>query len=186
MCCSDPRACTGFTGKICKDGSCNLYKACYDAAIPLVVNSCKYEYACYYADRIRSIVNSCNEWGACFYAGLYSLGTATRHIRDSCNGYYACDSVAYKGSIGNITSSCNEKYACYMAGSPLPYGTGKIYSNLTSCCNSENACNKTKESTLPAQCFPATLVRSVDEDVFFTLLSSEPYILALDLNQSSI
>ena len=160
-CCSGTDACTGFTGKICKDGSCNLVEACYYAAIPLVVNSCKGEYSCFYADRVRSMVNSCNGYGACSYVGYNSSVSATRFILDSCNGYYACGSAAYNGSIGNITSSCNATYACLYAGSPPPNGTGPIHTNLTNCCNSESACKSKKESTLPAQCFPVTPVRSV-------------------------
>ena len=160
-CCSDPGACTGFTGKICRDGSCNTTGSCYYAAIPLVVNSCKGVRACLYAERVGSIVNSCNGNSSCIYFGLYSPGNETRHIRDSCNGFEACDSVAYNGSIGNITSSCNAKYACFLAGSPLPNGTGQISSILKSCCNGESECEYTNEDTIPAQCFSTTQVRGV-------------------------
>ena len=125
----------------------------------MVVKSCSGEYACYYAEQVLRTVNSCNGDGACFYIGVYSSsGSATRAVRDSCNGYYACASAAYKGSIGNITSSCNAKYACYEAGSLPPNGTGLIDSNMTSCCNSESQCKDAKESSLPALCFPATPV----------------------------
>ncbi len=158
-CCSGPGACTNFTGKICKDGSCNITESCFYAAIPLVVNSCKGVTACLYADRVGSIVNSCYGDSSCMYFGLYSPGNETRHIRDSCNGFEACDSVAYYGSIGNITSSCNAVYACFMAGSPPPNGTGLISSILNSCCNSASACEYTNEDTIPALCFSTTQVR---------------------------
>ncbi len=177
-CCSGTDACTGFTGKICKDGSCNLDKACYFASIPLVVNSCKGEYSCYYADRVGNIVNSCNGNSSCYHFGWYSPGNETRHIRDSCNGFEACDSVAYYGSIGNITSSCNATHACRYAGSPLPPGTGLISSILKSCCNGVSECEFTNEDTIPAQCFPETPVRSVNEDVLLVVNKSLSFFIS--------
>ena len=159
-CCTGTDACTDFTGKICKDdSSCKSTKACYSASIPLVVKSCNGKYACYYAEKVLKTVNSCNGNGACFYVGLYSPDSTARAIRDSCNGYYACASAAYKGNIGNITSSCNAKYACYVAGSSPPNGTGPITSILSSCCNGESECDYTNEQSIPALCFSSTQVR---------------------------
>lgn len=105
-------------------------------------------------------MNSCKDYAACFYFGLYSSGTAaTKHIRDSCNNNMACDSVAYKGSIGNVTTSCNAKYACTLAGSPAPNGTGTISTVLNSCCNTYNECKRKNGDTIPALCFSTTQVR---------------------------
>jgi hypothetical protein len=106
-------------------------------------------------------VNSCKDYAACFYFGLYSSGTATKHIRDSCNNNMACDSVAYKGSIGNVTTSCNAKYACTLAGSPAPNGTGTISTVLNSCCNTYNECKRKNGDTIPALCFSTTQVSCV-------------------------
>ena len=156
-CCSGDYACTGFTGTVCKDGSCNGFAACYNASISSAVNSCKGDYSCDSAGQLGSVINSCNGYEACQYAGLRS-GT-TRDVRDSCNQNYACRSIAYNGTIGNITSSCNADHACSLAGSPSPNGTGAVYSSLTSCCNTASECNKTNQYTLPAQCFSTTQVR---------------------------
>ena len=156
-CCSGVYACTGFTGTVCKDGSCNGYAACYNASISSAVDSCKGGYSCDSARQLGSVINSCNGYGACQYAGLRS-GT-TRDVRYSCNQKYACHSIAYNGTIGNITSSCNADHACFLAGSPSPNGTGAVYSSLTSCCNTASECNKTNQYTLPAQCFSTTQVR---------------------------
>ena len=111
-------ACIGFTGKVCKDGSCNGYKACVDATIPSVVNSCKDREACYYA-----------------HAG--SDGGSIKSMVDSCNGKYACNRVAmFDGTIGNIIGSCNEDHACASAA----FFVGTI-GNIIGSCNDRYACN---------------------------------------------
>jgi len=62
-------ACVGFTGKVCKDGSCNGYKACENANISSVVNSCVGRSACvkagYLGGSIGNIVDSCKYEAAC-------------------------------------------------------------------------------------------------------------------------
>ena len=71
-CCVDDGgddACVGFTGKVCKDGSCNGYKACENANISSVVNSCVGRSACvkagYLGGSIGNIVDSCKYEAAC-------------------------------------------------------------------------------------------------------------------------
>ena len=152
-CCVGEYACDGFTGKVCKNEvSCNGFRACYNAYITFVAKSCNGDYSCYYAEQLGSVINSCKGFSACSYAGIYS-GT-TRDIQDSCNDQYACAAIAYYGTIGNIASSCNNNRTCLLAGSALPNGTGAIYSSLTGCCNSMTSeCEKTNQTTLPAECF---------------------------------
>ena len=48
-CCKGDNACFQFTGKVCKDGSCNGKAACWKANIPFVIDRCKGDYACEYA-----------------------------------------------------------------------------------------------------------------------------------------
>jgi hypothetical protein len=68
-CCIGTDACTGFTGLVCMDGgTCSGFRACRDAKIPFVVNSCKGEQACdragnQYASITSGMVNCCNTAG---------------------------------------------------------------------------------------------------------------------------
>ncbi len=63
-CCSGNEACTSFTGQVCKDGSCSSYRACKNANISFVVNSCIGETACESAGSggmiTSGMVNCCN------------------------------------------------------------------------------------------------------------------------------
>ena len=70
-------ACSLFTGKISKDGSCNGPAACQYAKIPTVANSCKDANGppCYFARSgggtlIVGMKNSCNGERTCQYLGL--------------------------------------------------------------------------------------------------------------------
>ena len=158
-CCAGVHACTSFTGKVCKDGSCNGKFACTYAYIPSVVNSCEGDYACYntgYDGTVGNISNSCNAVDACSYLGTYG---AAKLVQGSCNAYQACDSVAYNGSIGSLTSSCNATSACKGAGSPTN-GTGTIPYDLLNCCNDgDSICIEANKDTLPTECRPDTEVR---------------------------
>ncbi len=60
-CCVGYDACDGFTGKVCKDGSCNGKAACSKADIPFVIDSCKGDNACLGA-RLASSLNGCCDW----------------------------------------------------------------------------------------------------------------------------
>ena len=110
--------CFGFTGKVCKDGSCNGEGTCVNATIPSVVNSCKGKFTCYKAgyDRglIKSMVDSCHGEYACSYAAQTKgfIGD----LIGSCNGFGACYYIAAdRGSIGKMTNSCIGKLACSYA-----------------------------------------------------------------------
>lgn len=126
-------ACVGFTGKVCKDGSCYGKESCYDANILSVVNSCKGAKSCrnvgtYHGESIISIVDSCHGRNSCFDAAAHygSIGSIT----DSCNYSGACAGLAgNKGKVGDVTSSCNTDFACYRAA----YARGYIRSIATSC-----------------------------------------------------
>jgi hypothetical protein len=160
-CCVGNNACSGFTGKLCKDGSCTGAWACTFASIPSVVNSCKGNYACYntgYYGYVGTISTSCHGIDACCYLGTY--GDAG-NVMDSCTSYQACDSVAYKGYIGHLTSSCkNANYACKGAGSPTN-GTGTIPYDLQNCCNDgDSICIEANKDTLPTDCWSNTKVRT--------------------------
>ena len=159
-CCIGFNACSNFTGKLCKDGSCTGKLACTYTSIPSVTDSCKGDYACYntgYDGTVGNISTSCHGIDACCYLGSYG---AAGTIQDSCNSYQACDSVAYKGYIGHLTSSCkNANYACQGAGSPTN-GTGTIPYDLKNCCNNaDSICFEANKDTLPAECWSDTKVR---------------------------
>lgn len=165
QCCVDSvteSACTGFTGKICKDGSCSGREACKYSKIQVVVDSCTGLGSCYSNSnrtaqivsscngdgacshltywlsdnpigQIGSVVNSCNGNGACYYLGNFGQ---VGNITDSCNGYYSCFYGAYDpdDSIGTFTRSCNNKLACQHVG---------FYGNvgaIVDSCNEPNSC----------------------------------------------
>ena len=125
-------ACIGFTGKVCKDGSCSGAVACEYANIPLVVNSCIGYWACtragFYDGSIGNVIDSCNDRFACVKAG-YAYGSI-RNVHDSCNGYIACATAgAQFASIGNIYHSCNGDRACL----DLGYYIGQVGDVINSC-----------------------------------------------------
>lgn len=64
-CCVGDSACDQFTGKVCKDGSCNDFFSCRFANIPFVVNSCKADSACFMATLSSNLVGCCNTAGEC-------------------------------------------------------------------------------------------------------------------------
>ena len=69
QCCVGEYSCSYFTGKICKDGSCNGKESCFDATIPEVVKSCTGLLSCAYIVRTAPLVDSCNGDTACFCSG---------------------------------------------------------------------------------------------------------------------
>ncbi len=102
-CCIDDEgynACYGFTGNVCKDGSCYGLFACQDSKIPLVVNSCIGNKVCYEAG-----IN-----------GAGPFGGSIRNITDSCKGNDACYMLArYSGQVGNVMNSCIGVRSCASA-----------------------------------------------------------------------
>ena len=162
-CCVGTNACSSFTGKVCKDGSCSGTKACFYANIPHVVKSCKALEACNsagYDGTVGNIVNSCNFEKSCAYAG--EEGGKAGDIDNSCGAKRACYSVGTQssGGVGKIINSCNAYTACRTAGAGY-VTAGLITSDLVNCCNTQNACKNAKESTLPAQCPCPTKVRGI-------------------------
>jgi hypothetical protein len=131
-------ACVGFTGKVCKDGkSCNGFRACEEATIPYVVNSCIGDLSCTAAGQgglIGSITDSCEGYRACIVAAYF--GGSVGSITSSCNGYDACNFLGYNhGKVGNVVDSCFGDGACENGGAYFG-STGSI----TSSCDGENAC----------------------------------------------
>jgi hypothetical protein len=159
-CCIGSNACTYFTGKVCKDGSCDGDSSCYGLKSEFVVNSCKVGDSCfkvaYGGGSVGIIVNSCSGSGACQNLGYYGK---VGYVKDSCNGYEACRYVAYSsGETGNFKNSCNYKYACknlgyngkvgdvkdscnkYKSCFAIAAGEGGLIGNVLSSCNNEYAC----------------------------------------------
>jgi len=144
-------ACSLFTGKICKDGSCNGPAACQYAKIPLVANSCKDANGppCYFAGSgggtlVVGMKNSCNGERACQYLGQGRAtgGGKVEYLLDSCNGYYGCANAGYQGTIGFIKSSCNGSRAC----NDLARDGGKS-GNVQDSCNAAYSCDSAAKGT---------------------------------------
>ena len=91
-CCVGTDACLNFTGSLCKDmTSCSGLRACKNA-------------------KITSVYNSCNGRSACEEAGLEGY---VGNVTNSCNAVKSCYGAGRGGSIGVISSSCNNgRYAC--------------------------------------------------------------------------
>ncbi len=131
-------ACYGFTGKVCKDGSCSGILACAYATIPSVVKSCEGKYACQgagiYGGSIIKIADSCHGDIACRYvgAGYGSIGSIT----GSCIGYFACHGMASEyGKVGNLLTSCNGIDTCHYVGQAFG-----IVGSITDSCKYDYAC----------------------------------------------
>lgn len=137
-CCTSSYGCHNFTGKVCRDGSCDGTEACKFATIPLVANSCKGDYACYHVakdgGKIGDMENSCIGYHACFRAAYN--GTIGRVV-NSCLGVNACEAAAqYQGYIGGIEGSCNGDISCSFAAH-----SGTIGGMVDSCLG-RNACQR--------------------------------------------
>ncbi len=133
------QACEGFTGRVCKDGSCSGAYACYLAKIQLVVNSCIGGGACCEKDGYEalvsgSIINSCRGIGACqTIASRFQDGGEVSNVIDSCVGTAACVGLGMFGSVhGNVTNSCNGYGACFALGF-----NGTIRGNIENSCNND-------------------------------------------------
>lgn len=173
-CCQGLNACDGFTGHVCKDGSCNGDSACEDASILLVVNSCKGLRACDKAGNdgglISSIVDSCSGLRACQMVA--ENGGRVGDIIGSCsdpppNTYpyngFACHYLGRNGGkVGDVKDSCFGTYSCPDVGhrgtvgditeSCLGYGAcddfardGGTAGNVYKSCNGNRACRETAE-----------------------------------------
>jgi len=126
-----PGVCTGTTGRICRDGSCNGSNACRfaDAGSNYIVNSCQGDFACY--------VNPPNTQGYLRFHG---------NVIDSCQGEEVCQAYFYRRYdlttdvvfSKTITSSCNGDGACGASDSSLRFNDYVINS-----CNGITACSFT-------------------------------------------
>jgi hypothetical protein len=124
-------ACEFFTGKVCKDGSCNGSEACGYQSTPLiVVNSCKGHRSCH-STNFPVAMNSCKGVRAC------QSVNSTENITNSCNGEFACIFLGYNGGeVGYVSDSCNGKMSCWVLGGNY----GKV-GNIKNSCNSDEACD---------------------------------------------
>ncbi len=148
-CCQGTDACTGFTGKVCKDGSCDGTDACKNAFILSVVNGCKGDRACdragYDGGLISSIVNSCFGYRTCQMVA--ENGGRVGDIIGSCDYdpadpdaefYYgfACHYLGRNGGrVGDVKGSCYGTYAC------ADVGHRGIVGDMTGSCLGYGACD---------------------------------------------
>ena len=156
-CCSGTDACTGFTGKVCKDGSCSGLSACLDANIPEVINSCKPwdESQDYSSSNTQG--NDINPNGEGVYQpnphqygdescirlnnGSTQANIDATTVVDSCWGTWACWEVAKSGRVGKIENSCHSSWytsACGYMGSVGDVGVGDVVNScygMRSCYN---------------------------------------------------
>jgi len=142
--------CDGFTGSVCRDGSCSGKGACLNSKIDSVVRSCIGpspdtgpggtcgSIAQYNNVSVGKIVDSCNGSRSC-YDIAQRYGT-TKEIVNSCNGINACISAADGGSIESIINACNQERACIYAARGGTVGGGSIIGSITNSCNQEKAC----------------------------------------------
>ena len=139
-CCVGFFSCQGFTGNICKDGSCSGWQACKFSKIPYVVDSCTSDNSCYSnTNRTKPIISSCNGDRACMHKTYWlsddpigQIGT----VVNSCNGQSACYYVGNFGQIGDISDSCNGVGACIYGANIV----GDSIASITRSCNADNAC----------------------------------------------
>ena len=152
LCCQGNRACEGFTGRVCKDGSCTGDFACKDAYIPEVINSCKplgsevagESHSCFEAAMQRpfKMIDSCRGFSACSNMGSRFLDEGVGSLTNSChnvgvgggsagNGNGVCSDLGRRGSVGDVTSSCYGGRTC----SGLGYG-GTV-GPITNSCGSQ-------------------------------------------------
>ncbi len=125
-CCYGYAACSGFTGKICKDGkSCVGMRACLNGKVKSVVNGCIGENACYSGTITESVVNGCIGENACNNGNVTS-------VVNGCNGTGAC----VLGKVESIFNGCNGKFACFFAG-----GYGGTVGSIQDSCNGYSACD---------------------------------------------
>jgi hypothetical protein len=149
-------ACSGFTGKVCKDGSCMSDQAgnpvCNGSTIPEVSGpSCVGLEACTYATITTEVSGAscvgtfvCSEMtavsavtgGSCVGLRACLRCSAGTISGESCVGKQACNQLGQQGSVGNVSgASCVGQDACYQAGA----GGGSI-GNIHGSCSGTNAC----------------------------------------------
>jgi len=116
QCCAESStisACSGFTGRIHRDGSCTGFEACVDATI----------------DEVKG--PSCTGWEAC-KNGKFSL------VKESCNGKDACRGIRATSIVdGTITEMTNDKQCSrghYIDnGECSPCNAGELGTNGVTC-----------------------------------------------------
>eukprot|EP00581_Thalassiosira_minuscula_P028023 CAMPEP_0183753568 /NCGR_PEP_ID=MMETSP0739-20130205/3024_1 /TAXON_ID=385413 /ORGANISM="Thalassiosira miniscula, Strain CCMP1093" /LENGTH=623 /DNA_ID=CAMNT_0025990075 /DNA_START=110 /DNA_END=1981 /DNA_ORIENTATION=- len=154
-CCVGQDACSDFTGRICRDGSCTGYRACANSDIGRVVNSCHGRRVCEIA-AIDTVIDSCVDYMACQYSimgyvknsclnetcaegevcDVSCFYTVLDSVVDSCHGYQACilmgGGIAY---VGNVRNSCRGELSCSAA-----FILGATAGNIYDSCHGEWAC----------------------------------------------
>ena len=140
---SDPNACEGFTGKVCKDNkSCIGRAACVDADIGLVVGGCTGKVSCAYAHIKHGVIRGCISTAACREAGDYQAGSGNSgyvgRIKDGCVGDEVCEYMGENGFVGFVDNGCvgdGFEGTCYKLGYDGRVGF------IRNACKQFNACN---------------------------------------------
>ena len=109
-CCVSPNDCDGFTGSVCAEAgqkSCDGGRACLDATIPKVENSCQGIISCQQAGqngKVGALVDSCQGFSSCNAAG--KDGGDVGDIVSSCKSLSACFALGSRGKVGDVNESC--------------------------------------------------------------------------------
>lgn len=138
LCCQGSNACLRFTGKVCKDGSCNGFGACEGANIPQVINSCRAWPDSGGDPGTQDGERACKLTGG---AGVDPVGNFT----DSCWGKASCENVGYNGQVGNVVNSCHGAGAATSAGESNVCknvgAEGGAAGNIISSCHGRSSCS---------------------------------------------
>jgi hypothetical protein len=137
-CCVGDSACDNFTGKVCKDGSCNNFFACRFANVPYVVNSCKADSSCFMATLSSNMVGCCNTANECKSMNDPSKCTPSLPFVDCEDGYVRGTKYIYAGRVQGI--SCREACAgkCCVGSTACNGFTGKV--TMDGSCSGNDAC----------------------------------------------
>ena len=145
---SDPNACEGFTGQVCKDKkSCIGRDACVDADIGLVVGGCTGDFSCKDAHIKHGVIRGCISPRACADAGDFKKAGSGNsgyvgRIKDGCVGDSVCRYMGYGFSsnafVGFVDNGCvgdGFEGTCYKLGYDGRVGF------IRNACKQFDACN---------------------------------------------
>ena len=129
-CCISSGDCFRFTGKVCRDGSCDGGGACQSANIPEgVIDSCRGRLACWLLGGESS-------------AGMGAVG----RVESSCHGERSCYAINFKyrpvpGKMGHLLKSCHGKSSCEGLGSYLDLpNSDPAVGDVIFSCHGESSC----------------------------------------------
>ena len=138
---SDPNACEGFTGQVCKDKkSCIGRDACVDADIGLVVGGCTGDLSCKGAYIKHGVIRGCiGGFEACKSAGR---GGYVGRIKDGCVGDEVCEYMGSDGGfVGFVDNGCVGGTFDGFEGTCYKLGYDSRVGFIKNACKQFNACN---------------------------------------------